>query len=114
MSQQPDVIVRDLRDDGLAVGGAMRSRQISRRSCHAWTLVMGCAVALSLSTSAQEMTFPADAGVIDVTQPPYNARRDGRTDDTAAIQKALDDHPNQGAILFLPIGTYLVSDTLKW
>ena len=58
--------------------------------------------------------FPADAGVVDVTQPPYRAQGDGVTDDTAAIQRALDDHPNQGAIIYLPNGVYLVSDTLRW
>ena len=39
---------------------------------------------------------------------------DGRADDTAAIQKALDDHPSQGAIIYLPNGVYVVSDTLHW
>ena len=60
------------------------------------------------------IVFPADAGVIDVTKPPYNVVGDGKTDCTAAIQKALDDHPNQGAIIYLPNGKYLISDTLKW
>jgi len=63
---------------------------------------------------AENIVFPPDAGIIDVTQPPYGAKADGKTDDTAAIQKALDDHPNQGAVIYLPGGTYLVSDTLKW
>jgi branched-chain amino acid transport system substrate-binding protein len=55
------------------------------------------------------LTFPADAGVIDVTQPPYNARRDGRTDDTAAIQKALDDQP---IVVFGPIYSGSVKVTM--
>lgn len=58
--------------------------------------------------------FPADAGVIDVTRPPYQAKGDGVADDTAAIQKALDDYPAKGAILYLPNGIYLISDTLRW
>jgi hypothetical protein len=33
---------------------------------------------------------------------------DGKTDDTAALQKALDEHP----ILYLPSGRYKISDTL--
>ncbi len=72
------------------------------------------ALLLALAARAQDITFPPDAGVVDVTKPPYDARGDGRTDDTAAIQRALSDHPNQGAIIYLPAGTYLVSDTLRW
>ena len=62
----------------------------------------------------ENFTFPADARVVDVTQPPYNAKGDGKTDDTAAIQKALDNHPSQGAIIYLPNGIYRISDTLRW
>jgi hypothetical protein len=62
----------------------------------------------------REIRFPADARVVDVTQPPYSAKGDGITDDTTAIQKALDDHPNAGAIIYLPNGHYLVSKTLRW
>lgn len=63
---------------------------------------------------AENIVFPADAGVIDVTKAPYGAKGDGKTDDTAAIQKALDDHPDQGAILYFPNGVYQVSETLRW
>jgi len=63
---------------------------------------------------AENIVYPADAGVVDVTKAPYFAHGDGRTDNTAAIQKALDDHPSQGAIIYLPNGVYLVSDTLHW
>ncbi|MCM1540677.1 MAG: glycosyl hydrolase family 28 protein [Blautia sp.] len=43
---------------------------------------------------------------IDVTQAPYLAAGDGRTMDTAAIQKALDDC-GAGETVYLPPGTYL-------
>ena len=36
------------------------------------------------------------------------------TDDTAAIQKALNQYAAGGAIVYLPNGVYLVSDTLRW
>ena len=63
---------------------------------------------------SENIVYPADAGVIDVSKAPYNAKGDGVTDDTEAIQKALLDHPNEGATLYLPNGVYLVSHTLRW
>ncbi len=66
------------------------------------------------SAAVENMVFPADAGVVDVSRPPYEAKGDGATDATAAIQRALDDHPNSNRILYLPNGTYLISDTLRW
>jgi hypothetical protein len=62
----------------------------------------------------EDIRFPADAGVIDVTKAPYYAKGDGRTDDTAALQQALLEHPNQNRIIYLPNGTYLVSAPLRW
>ncbi len=63
---------------------------------------------------AENIVYPTDAGIVDVTKAPYFAKGDGKADDTAAIQRALDDHPNQGAIVYLPNGIYLISDTLHW
>ena len=62
----------------------------------------------------ENIIYPADAGIIDVSKPPYNAKGDGTTDDTAAIQKAFDDYPERNAIIYLPNGIYLVSNTLRW
>ncbi|MEX2382482.1 MAG: glycosyl hydrolase family 28-related protein [Opitutales bacterium] len=62
----------------------------------------------------ENFIFPADARVVDVTRAPYHAKGDGQTDDTAAIQRALDDHPSRGAIIYLPNGIYRISDTLRW
>ena len=62
----------------------------------------------------ETIRFPDDAGVIDVTKAPYNARGDGRTDCSDAIQRALDDYPAKNRIIYLPNGTYLVSHMLSW
>jgi sugar lactone lactonase YvrE len=60
---------------------------------------------------------PFGANVI-ATLPPANtwvnlqslgAKGDGATDDTAAVQKAINEH----RVLYVPMGRYLVTDTLK-
>ncbi len=56
--------------------------------------------------------YPADSGVVNVKA--YGAKGDGKTDDTAAIQQALSDYANASQIIYLPEGTYLISDTLRW
>jgi hypothetical protein len=57
---------------------------------------------------AENIVFPANSGIIDVTAAPYNAKGDGVTDDTRAIQQAPCDYPARGAIIYLPNGTYLL------
>ncbi|HTH48960.1 MAG TPA: glycosyl hydrolase family 28-related protein [Candidatus Limnocylindria bacterium] len=73
-----------------------------------------CLLPLALAARAEDIVFPPDAGVIDVTKSPYFARGDGQTDDTEAIQQALLEHPNGNRIIYLPNGTYLVSSPLRW
>ncbi|MGA2621240.1 MAG: glycosyl hydrolase family 28-related protein [Thermoguttaceae bacterium] len=63
---------------------------------------------------AENIVFPANSGVIDVTAAPYNAKGNGVADDTRAIQQALNDYPAKGTIIYLPNGVYLVSRTLRW
>lgn len=76
------------------------------------TVTSGEPLARKVAASAP-VTFPQDAGVVNVkTQ--YGAKGDGITDDSAAIQAALNAHPNAMRIIYLPRGTYLVSDTLTW
>jgi hypothetical protein len=42
----------------------------------------------------------------NVMQPPYNATGNGRTDDRAAIQAAINDACAVGGVVFLPVGQY--------
>lgn len=69
---------------------------------------------LAAGPGVEDITFPTNSGVIDVTAAPYFAKGDGIADDTRAIQRALNDYPNAGAIIYLPNGTYVISNTLRW
>lgn len=75
-----------------------------------------CATAFLFAwvTQAENVVFPADAKVIDVTQGPYFAKGDGRTDDTSALQQALHDNGGRNCIIYLPNGTYRISAPLRW
>lgn len=55
--------------------------------------------------------FPADAGIVNVKAPPYNAKGDGVTDDTLAIQQAIS--ANTG-IIYFPNGIYKVGNRLEF
>jgi len=67
------------------------------------TLVLGSA----LAAKGEPPTSPT----LDVLA--LGARADGKTDDTAAIQKALDATAKQGGVVHLPAGKYLVAGSLK-
>ncbi len=67
---------------------------------------------VSTLAAQQPITFPKDGGVLDVRE--FGAQADDAVDDTAAIQKALDAFPNGNRIVFLPTGTWIVTDTLRW
>ncbi|MBD1847777.1 glycoside hydrolase family 55 protein [Cyanobacteria bacterium FACHB-63] len=60
----------------------------------------------------EDVVFPTDAGVVNVKN--FGAKGDGLTDDTKAIQAALNAYPNGKRIVYLPNGTYLVSRRLTW
>lgn len=63
---------------------------------------------------AENRVFPADLGLVDVSKAPYAAKGDGVADDSDAIQRALDDHPGQGAIIYLPNGVYRLTKQVRF
>ncbi|BAU66908.1 hypothetical protein STA3757_43140 [Stanieria sp. NIES-3757] len=73
---------------------------------------------ISSTSPAKNQTFTSlseeEGGVVNIKN--YGAKGDGITDDTEAFKKAIerDEIANQGKIIYIPKGTYLVSDTIEW
>jgi hypothetical protein len=61
-----------------------------------------------------DRVYPPTPFVVDVTQPPFNAKGDGIADDTDALQRALNETVGRHRALYFPKGTYLISRTLTW
>ena len=88
--------------------------------------VLALAISLHDSTRAAEqphgavfdnkpdIAYPLTHAVVDVKKAPYFAKGDGKTDDTDALQKALSDVMGLHKVVYLPMGTYLVSKTINW
>ncbi len=68
-------------------------------------------LSLASTAPAESIVFPDDAGVVNI-KTAYGATGDGVTDDTAAIQKAIDEVRGIPDTLYFPDGTYLVSDSV--
>lgn len=58
--------------------------------------------------------YPRATGFIDVRRPPYSAAGDGQTDDTAALQRAIDDWQGRHRVLYFPPGTYRLTGSLRF
>jgi len=57
---------------------------------------------------------PLSNFVANVKDAVYGAKGDGRTDDTAAIQKAINAVANGGGTVSIPAGTYLINPVAKY
>lgn len=56
---------------------------------------------------------PSTLGVINVKMPPYNAKIDGVTDDTAAFAAAYQAAPS-GSVIYVPNGTVVLQNCGSW
>lgn len=58
-----------------------------------------------------EIEFPANSDLINVKD--FGVKGDGITDDTLALQKAINSTNRDYQVVYFPQGTYLVSDTIQ-
>ncbi|MEP6754247.1 MAG: glycosyl hydrolase family 28-related protein, partial [Chthonomonadales bacterium] len=66
-------------------------------------------------TASTNMTAVASSlGAINVKTAPYNCKGNGVTDDTAGIQKALNDSIVNHKTVLAPDGTYVITSTLTY
>ncbi len=84
-----------------------------RQSLLAFVLVLVSAEWMTDAEAADSgITFPKNGGVIDVRD--FGGTPNDDRDDTLAIQKALDAHPNGNRIIYLSAGRWMASETLRW
>ncbi len=80
-----------------------------------WLCLCGLLLLTSSPLLAQRLVFPNDSSVLNAKRD-FGAKGDGTTDDTAALQSALDASCGIGTnvtrVLFLPNGVYRVTKTL--
>lgn len=84
----------------------------STQPCWIVASILLCAGFLAAQEPPVPITFPADSGIVNVTD--FGAFPNDDEDDTAAIQAALDRFPGGNRIVYLPPGVYVVTDTLRW
>jgi hypothetical protein len=68
--------------------------------------------ALAAAARAENVEYPRGAGQFNVRD--FGAKGDGRTDDTTAFRKAIAAAKMHFQIIYVPNGTYLVSDRVAW
>lgn len=81
----------------------------------AWTVAIFLGLSLTCGAAFGDEEFVGPFPSWKNVKTDYGAVGDGKADDTAAIQKGLDDlqKHNDAVVLFFPAGTYRITDTVK-
>ncbi len=87
----------------------MRTRTSRSLTCACGLLLIPLLFVVQFARG-ENITFPPDSGVVDI-KARYGAKGDGITDDTAAIQQAIDEVKGIPDTLYFPNGTYLISNS---
>ncbi len=77
-------------------------------------LMLAIATAAVGSLSGENIVFPPESGVIDVTKAYDVDSADNGHDDTAGIQKAVAENIHKGRVLYFPNGVYNISAPIDW
>jgi hypothetical protein len=78
-----------------------------------FTLLLTALLAGFSAVRAEDVRYPANSGVLNIKSAPYNAIGNGVADDTAAFQAALTASA-AGNTIYIPNGTYRLTNTLSW
>ena len=85
--------------------GAVTWSQVAYGSLYGWNIANG---------TIDQNNLDFQLGYVNPKNPPYYARGDGATDDTYAIQSALNDvHSAGGGVVFLSTGNYRINSHLS-
>lgn len=113
----------DLPSEGLTRRRALSLLGLAPAAAAAGYLLAGCEgeqdagiVGIEAAAQAPEAASDLRAGVRNVKSGEFGAVGDGRTDDTAAIQAAIDSLPSgemRGGTVLLPVGHYRITSPLK-
>lgn len=81
------------------------------RRCYLGAMGVPLAMAEIAEGQQNPAAAPAHSATLDLES--FGIQADGTTDDTASLQKALDEAAKNGATVVLPAGRYLVAGNLK-
>jgi hypothetical protein len=81
---------------------------LKARSCQ---ILVAVVIGLPVSSLWGQSTRPATPPIVSVKA--LGAKADGKTDDTAAIQRAIDAMAEKGGIILLPAGRYRINGSIQ-
>ncbi len=81
----------------------------SRAKAVRWSAALAAAYLVPIGAADAQGCVKPPASSLSVSVKDMGAQGDGRTDDTAAIQRALDKIGGTGGTVFVPNGTYMIN-----